>query len=255
MEVGPKALDDVGIDEHLGANVPINLNFVDADGSKVELHDILRGQRPALLSLNYSDCPMLCNLQLDGLAEGLRGVGLKAGVDFDIVTVSINPNEKLERTRAYRDKYRHALTEEKSAEHKPEGWHFLTGDAKNIEILARSVGFRYVFVPEQNEFAHTAALMVLSPDAQITRYLYGVLFEPRDVRLALVEAADGKVGTTMDRILLYCFHYDATTGRYAPLAANIMRAAGFVTTLVLGGALWLAWRRERKLALKGQPRV
>lgn len=258
MEAGPKALDDVGVDEHLGQSVPIDLHFTEsiepADGAAgtasrpVVLHEIMGGQRPTLLTLNYSDCPMLCSLQLDGLVDGLHKVGLVAGQDFDIVTVSINPDEKPERTATARRKYRQALVEGSETPHRPEGWRFLTGDAKNVETLARAVGFKYAYVPEQKEFAHGALVTVLSPEARITRYVYGVVFEPRDLKLTLLEASEGKVGSTLDRILLYCFHYDATTGRYAPMASNIMRLAGFVTTVVLGGALFIAWRRERRAA-------
>ena len=263
LEAGPKALDDVGIEEHLGASIPLNLQFVESVddpaapavagqpatmGRPLFLHEVFNGVRPVLLTLNYSDCPMLCGLQLDGLVDALHDVGLVAGKDFDIVTVSINPNEKPERTANARRKFRQALVDGASVAHRPEGWRFLTGEAPAVQALAQAVGFSYAYVAEQKEFAHGALITVVSPEARITRYLYGVTFVPRDVRLALVESAEGKVGSTLDRILLYCFHYDATTGRYAPLALNIMRLGGAVTAGVLSLLLGLAWRRDRRRA-------
>jgi protein SCO1/2 len=242
LEDSPKELDGVGIDEKLGGQVPLNLTFTDADGGAVKLSDIITSRRPVLLTLNYSDCPMLCNLQLDGLVEGLRGIAWSAGEQFDILTVSINPAEKLDRTRAFRDKY--LSTYERATARA--GWHFLTGNEQNIEALARAVGFGYRFVPERQEYAHTAAAILLSPEGLVTRYLYGVLYEPRDLRFALVEAAEGKVGSTVDRILLYCFHYDAAVGKYAPMAANIMRLGGVVTVILLAGILGAYWLRETK---------
>lgn len=241
LESAPKALDNVGIDEHLGRQVPLNLPFVTADGHSIQLHEIIRGNKPVLLTLNYSDCPMLCNLQLDGMVDALRQVNLTPGQDFELLTVSINPNEKLERTRSFRDKYLALYDRPEARAH----WQFLTGTQDSIARLAEVTGFRYSYLPQEQEFAHTAAFMLLSPDGEITRYMYGVLFEPRDLRLALVEAAQGKVGTTLDKILLYCFHYDAATGKYAPMAQNIMRLGGFVTMTVLGLMLAFFWRREK----------
>lgn len=245
LETAPKGLDGVGIDEHLGRQVPLNLPFVTAEGQSIELHEIIRGSRPVLLTLNYSDCPMLCNLQLDGMVDALRQVNLTPGKDFELMTVSINPNEKLERTRSFRDKYLALYDRPEARTH----WQFLTGTQDSISRLAEVTGFRYSYLPKEKEFAHTAAFMLLSPDGEITRYMYGVLFEPRDLRLALVEAAQGKVGTTLDKILLYCFHYDAATGKYAPMAQNIMRLGGFVTMTVLGLMLAFFWRREGRKRL------
>jgi protein SCO1/2 len=242
QEVGPKALEDVGVDEHLGGQVPLNLDFVDSSGAKVRLSQYITGLRPVLLTLNYADCPMLCNLQLDGLLAGLHDMGLDPAKDFELVTLSIDPNEKLDHTRRFKAKYV-AGYNRAGAE---EGWHFLTGTQQNIEAVARAVGFKYTFVPERKEYAHTAVVMVLSPEGMLTRYLYGVTFLPRDLRLAVLEAAEGKVGSTLDRILLYCFHYDATVGRYSATASNIMRLGGALTVLLLGGMLGLYWLKETK---------
>jgi protein SCO1/2 len=218
------------------------LKFTDAEGTPTQLSDVLGSRRPVMLTLNYSDCPMLCNLQLDALVEGLKGVAWTAGEQYDILTVSINPSEKLERTRATRDKYVEAYGRPSAKQ----GWHFWTGTQENIQALARTVGFKYQFVEARQEYAHTAAVMLLSPDGQVTRYLYGVVYNPADLRLALVEAGEGKIGSTVDRILLYCFHYDASAGRYAPVAANIMRLGGFVTVIVLASVLGMYWLNETK---------
>jgi protein SCO1/2 len=242
LEAGPKALDDVGVDEHLGAQVPLNLNFTDSTGASVQLSQYITGLRPVLLTLNYADCPMLCNLQLDGLLAGLHDMSLNPSTDFEIVTVSIDPNEQLDHTRRFKDKYV-AGYERQGAE---AGWHFLKGSVQNIEAVARAVGFKYTFVADRKEYAHTAVVMVLSPEGMVSRYLYGVTFLPRDLRLALLEASEGKIGSTLDRILLYCFHYDATVGRYSAAATNIMRLAGALTVLLLGGTLGLYWLKEIK---------
>ncbi len=250
MEAVPQGLEDVGIDEHLERQVPLNLPFVTADGASIQLHEVIGGSRPILLTLNYADCPMLCNLQLDGLTDSLRQVNLIPGKDFELVTVSINPNEQLERTRSFRDKYLALYGRPEAQKH----WHFLTGSQDAITRLAEVTGFRYSYVKSQKEYAHTAAFMLLSPEGVITRYMYGVMINPRDLRLALVEAAEGKTGTTLDKILLYCFHYDAATGKYAPMAQNIMRLGGFITMTVLALTLAIFWRRERYKRLASMAR-
>lgn len=240
VDKAPGALDGVGIDEHLGSQLPLDLPFVTDGGEAIKLHEVIKGQRPVLLTLNYADCPMLCNLQLDGLVDGLRQVNLVPGKDFDLVTISIDPKEPQARTRAFKDKYV-ALYDRPEVE---QNWHFLTGSPQSISRVADVTGFRYTYVKSQKEYAHTAAFMLLSPEGVITRYMYGVMFSPRDLRLALVEAAEGKTGSTLDKILLYCFHYDAATGRYAPMAQNIMRLGGLLTMVALGLFLAIFWRRE-----------
>ena len=242
MEKGPAALDGVGIDEKLGGQVPLQLRFNNAEGEAVALNQLITTHRPTILTLNYSSCPMLCSLQLDGFVNGLRDLAWTIGEQFDIITVSIDPHEARDRTQAFRDKYL-GMYEREAAR---EGWQFLTGDEKNIRALADAVGFKYKYVEDHKEYAHAAAVMVLSPEGIVSRYLYGVIYEPRDLRFALVEAAEGKVGSTLDRILLYCFHYDATVGRYAPVAANIMRLGGLVTVVALVGVLGIFWFKDER---------
>lgn len=246
QEKGPDELEGVGIDEQLGGQVPLNLDFIDSDGHKVALAEIVDARRPAILTLNYSNCPMLCSLQLDGFVAGLKEMAWTPGIEFSVITVSIDPNEQQEHSRLYKEKYMAQLQKPEAAK----GWHFLRGSERNIAHLARSVGFKFRYVPEQKEFAHTAAIMVLSPEGMVTRYLYGVQYAPRDMKLALVEAAEGKVGSTLDRILLYCFHYDSATGKYTAVAQNVMRLTGAITVALLGLGIGGMLLREAKRSKK-----
>ena len=242
IEPTPGELQNVGVDEKFGGQIPLDLSFTEASGERVKLSQYFNGKKPVILTLNYSDCPMLCNLQLDAFVEGLRKVAWSIGDQFDIVTLSIDPHEALDHTKAFKAKYVESYARPGAAA----GWHFLTGSEADIHAIADAVGFRYQYVPERKEFAHTAALIIASPSGTVSRYLYGVMYEARELRFGLVEAAQGKVGSPVDRILLYCFHYDATAGKYAPVAANIMRLGGAVTVLVLGGFLGLFWLRENR---------
>ena len=241
-EAAPKELEGVGIDEKLGAQLPLERVFTDSDGQPRTLGSVLEGDKPVILTLNYSNCPMLCNLQLDGFVGGLRGLDWSAGDEFRVVTISIDPKESTERAKATKEKY----LKQYGRAGTEAGWTFLTGSEESIRAVANTVGFKYQYVEERQEYAHTAALVVLSPGGAVSRYLYGVLYEPRDMRMALVEASRGKVGSAVDRILLYCFHSDATAGRYAPVAANIMRLGGAFTVVLLAGVLGGFWMREAK---------
>jgi protein SCO1/2 len=238
----PDELEGVGIDERLGGQVPLNLDFTDSDGVHRALAEILDARRPAILTLNYSNCPMLCSLQLDGFVDGLKELAWTPGDQFTILTVSIDPNETQEHSKLYKEKYMAQLQRPEAAK----GWYFLRGSQEKVEQLARTVGFKYRYVPERKEYAHTAAVMVLSPEGMVTRYLYGVRYEARDLKLALVEAAEGKVGSTLDRILLYCFHYDSATGKYTAVAENIMRLTGALTLVILVAAIGGMYLRDAK---------
>lgn len=241
----PPDLSGVGIVERPGAALPLELAFVDEEGKPVALRDSFGAGRPVLLTLAYSRCPMLCTLVLDGLAEALSELSLTPGRDYELVTVSIDPREPPVLARQKKERYVGALG-------RPEAhaaWHFLTGREEAIRRLADSLGFGYRYLPDRNEYAHPAAVFVATSDGRLSRTLYGVRFDPRTVRLALVEAGEGKVGSAVDRILLYCYHYDAASGRYAPAALRAMRAGGAATVLLLGvllGALWLKEARRRR---------
>lgn len=240
LEDKPEEIQDVGVDEKLGAQIPLDLKFRDENGRPISLAKLFDGDRPVLLSLNYSDCPMLCRVQLNGLVDALKQMEMTVGEDFDVVSVSIDPRESPQRAKETEKLYAGNYGREGTSG----GWHFLTSTQENITALADAVGFRYKFVPDRGEFAHTAAVMVCSPEGMVSRYLYGVMFEPKTIRLSLVEAGDGKVGTAMDQIILFCFHYDETKGRYGPVARNIMSAGAAVTVMALAAGLLPFWVRR-----------
>ncbi len=236
------ALSDVGVTEKLDQMLPLGLKFVSETGRSVSLGQLLTGDTPAILSLNYSDCPMLCQLQLNGLVESLRELSLTPGEDFEVISVSIDPRETPERAYLTKQRYVNAYGRVETSS----GWHFLTGDQKSIERLAESVGFRYRYIPEKKEYAHAAVAMVITPDGRLSRYIYGVDYPPRTLRMALVEAGQGRIGTTLDHVLLFCFHYDAEAGRYAPTARKLMQLAGGLTLVTLLVGLIPSWRRRRR---------
>jgi len=240
IENAPEELENVGIEEHPDALLPLDAEFRDERGQPVRLGDVIPGDRPVVLALVYYRCPMLCNLILDGLTSSMKELDWTVGDEFDVVTVSFDPTESP--TLAQRKKQ--AYLKEYDRVGATSGWHFLTGSKESIRRLTDTVGFRYSYVEDRNEYAHTAALFVIKPDGRISRYLYGILYEPRTLRLALVEAGEGKVGTVVDRVLLYCFHYDADEGKYSLVARQVMKLGGAVMVVVLGLAMIVFWRRE-----------
>ncbi|MEM1303335.1 MAG: SCO family protein [Planctomycetota bacterium] len=237
VEDRPDELQNVGIDPKLGAQVPLDLKFQDENSQVLSLADVFDGERPILLTLNYSDCPMLCRVQLDALVETLKEMEWTTGREFDVVSVSINPLETPTRARQTEKKYLQQYERAGAAS----GWRFLVGPEENIQELADAVGFKYEYVPDRQEYAHTAALMVMTPEGVVSRYFYGVLYEPKTLRLSMVEAAEGRVGSLTDQILLFCFHYDETKGRYGPAARRIMSLGAGVTVLVLAVTLIPYW--------------
>jgi protein SCO1/2 len=236
----PEPLREVGVVEHLDTIVPLDAQFRDEDGRRVTLADYLAEGTPVILTLNYYRCPMLCGLQLNGFLEGLRQLEWSIGDRFQIVTISIDPLEGPELAAAKKASY---LTEYGRAG-AGEGWHFLTGGQPAIDAVADAVGFGYVYDEESAQYAHAAALMVLTPEGRVARYLYGVEYPPGQLRMALLEASRGEIGSTLDQVLLYCFHYDPSNRRYAPVAMNIMRVGGGLTASILGVALGLMWIRD-----------
>ena len=240
----PKELADMGVTEHLADTLPTDLKFRDEAGRTVSLAQYFNKNRPVLLSFNYSNCPMLCSLQLTGLVSGLKDVELTCGKDFEFVSVSIDPNEQPIRAAQTRQKYYQMYEREGSGS----GWHFLVGNQAEIRKLAEAVGLTYRYLPEKKEYIHPAVCVVCTPEAVLSRYLYGVTFEPQNLRLGLVEASAGKIGTTLDQILLFCFHYDNISGRYALAARNLMTAGGSFTVIGLGLFLIKQFRRERLIA-------
>lgn len=250
MEPAPEEIEDMGVDEHLGQQVPLDVPFVDSDRSEVVLGDFFDGTRPVILTLNYSDCPMLCSLQLNGLFRGLDGMKWDLGENFQMVTVSIDPKELPERAQLTKQKYMKAYARPGTGD----GWRCLTGKEEDIRKVADAVGFKYFYSEDTGEYIHTAVTMILTPDGRVSRYLYGVEYDPQTIRLSLVEAAEGKIGSTIDRVLLFCFHYDETKGRYGPHAVVVMRVGGVLTVLTLVGLVLVFRRRGAAAAAREQGR-
>lgn len=241
---GPQEMQGVGIVEQRGEQIPLDLKFRDHNGLPLQLKQIINGDKPVLLSLNYSDCPMLCGQQLNGLVDTLREMEWDTGDQFEVVSVSIDPRERPERAKQTHKRY----TQEYGRPGAADGWHFLVGDQESITALADAVGFHYNFIPDTGEFAHAAALIVVTPDGVVSRYLNGVINEPKTVRLSLVEASSGKIGSAFDQLFLTCFIYDHTKGRYGPQAVRIMQMGAAATIVVLGLTLTPYWLRRRRVA-------
>ena len=235
----PKALKNVGIDQKLNEQIPLDAVFRDEQGREVKLGEFF-GKRPVVLSLVYYTCPMLCTQVLNGMLSSFRQVSFNIGDQYDVVTVSFDPRETPELAAAkkvtYVKGYNRAGAEA--------NWHFLTGDAANIKRLTEAVGFRYVWDEQTNQFAHASGIMVLTPEGKLARYFYGIDYPPRDLRLGLVEASQNKIGTPVDALMLYCYHYDPATGKYGAVVMNIMRLAGGVTVVLIVGLLLVLRRRN-----------
>jgi protein SCO1/2 len=239
----PPILQRVDFEQRLGTQVPLDLPFRDETGRTVRLGDYFQG-KPVVLTLSYYECPMLCTLVLNGLTSALRALRFDLGKEFVAINVSFNPRETPELAAAkkatYLKEYRRPGSEA--------GWHFLTGDEESIRRLTEAVGFQYAWDERNQQYAHATGLVVLTPGGQIARYFYGVEFSPRDLRFALIEAAQGKIGSPVDKLLLYCFHYDPSTGRYSALALNSIRIGGVLTVAALISFIVVMLRRERRAA-------
>ncbi len=236
----PEVLENVGLDQKLNAQVPLDLTFKDEHGMTVSLGQLLQG-KPAILTMVYYKCPMLCTEVLNATLNSLKEVPLEIGKDFSVITVSIDPSEKPVLAEAKQIMYA-GLYGRRGAVH---GWHFLTGDEQQIQKLAAAVGFRFVYDKESSQFAHASGIMVMTPEGRLSRYFYGLAYNPRDVRLALVEAGEGKIGSTVDAILLFCFHYDPVTGKYAVTILHVVRGAGALSALGIALGIFIFLRREK----------
>ena len=239
IDVRPELLKDVGIDQKLNDSVPLDLAFRDEAGETVKLGQFF-GDKPVVLSLVYYNCPMLCTQVLNGMERSLKDVPMDIGKQFSVVTVSIDPTERPALASAKRALYTGLYGRPGATQ----GWHFLTGDEPQIKQLANGVGFRYAYDPASKQFAHASAIMILTPQGKISRYLYGIQYATRDLRLGLVEASEGKIGTPVDQILLFCYHYDAATGKYSLLISRVLKAAGIFTVLVIGIGIFLLARSQ-----------
>jgi protein SCO1 len=239
IAVRPDLLKDVGIDQKLNSPVPLDLTFRDESGNAVQLRQFF-GQKPVILSLAYYNCPMLCTQVLNGLTRSLKEVPMDVGKQFNVVTISIDPSERPVLASAKHQLYTGMYGRPGAAE----GWHFLTGDEPQIKQLANAVGFRYAYDPATRQFAHASAIMVLTPEGKVSRYFYGIQYPARDMRLGLVEASEGKIGSPVDQILLFCYHYDPATGKYGLLISRVIQAAGVFTILLIGILIYVLSRGE-----------
>jgi protein SCO1 len=239
----PPRLQNVGIEQHLDAQVPGGLAFVDESGKAVKLGDYY-GRKPLILNLVYFNCTMLCGEELAGLASAMRLIKFDVGNQFDVVTVSFDPRE----TPAMAAAKKKDFVERYGRANAASGWHFLTGQADSINALTKAVGFQYQYDPKTNQYAHATAIMVLTPQGHISRYFYGVDFPPKDLRMGLVEASQQKIGNPVDAVLLYCYHYDPETGKYGAAIGNILRLGAAMTILLIGGLILVLWRLDRSAA-------
>jgi len=236
-------LEGVGITEHLGTDLnSLNVPLIDETGKTVQFHDFLTQGRPVLVSLVYYSCPSLCNLHLNGVLDALKQLSLKPGRDYDFIAVSFDPKEKFNLAAAKKKNYLEKYQLAKNAD----GIHFLTGDENSVKILAEAVGFKYKWMDNSKEWAHASAAVVVTPDGTVARYLHGVYFEPKTMRLSIVEASHGKVGDLKDSIILFCYRYDPHGSKYAIYSWNVMRAA--CVLVFLGVMIWLLpfWLRQRR---------
>jgi protein SCO1 len=247
--VQPADLQKIAFDQRLNAQIPLDLPFKDEAGRTVTLAQYFNHRKPVVLALVYYDCPMLCTLVLNGLAGAMKGMSLNPGSDYDLVTISFNPRDTpplaAQKKKSYIQRYGHADA--------ASAWHFLTGQDASIKPLADAVGFHYVYDETTGLYAHASGIMVATADGRLAKYLYGIDYAPRDLRLALVDASAGRIGTPVDRVLLYCYHYDPKTGKYGLVVLNVIRLGGIVTVVVLGSFIVAMVSRERKRTKTGEP--
>jgi len=236
----PPILREVSIAQRLNEPIPPDIIFRDEDGKAIHLGDYF-GKKPIVLSLVYFDCPALCTEVLNGELRTMKAISLDLGKDFDAITVSFEPKDMPALAKAKRDVYAGQYGRPGAARN----WHFLTGEQASIDALTQAAGFHYAYDSASRQYAHAAAILVLTPHGRVARYFYGVTYPARDFRLGLVEASEGKIGTPTDHALLYCYQYDPMTGKYGLIVMNVVRAAGLLTLLVLGIFMFVMFRRER----------
>ncbi len=227
--VRPPGLQNVGIEQHLDEQIPADLNFRDETGKPVRLGDYF-GKKPMILNLVYYNCTMLCGEVLSGLESALRVLKFDVGKEFDVLTISFDPRETPDMATRKKAEFLKRYGRAGAAQ----GWHFLTGPQESIDALTKAAGFQYQYDPKTGQFAHATAIMVLTPEGKIAQYYYGVEYAPKDLRLGLIQASENKIGTLADQVLLYCYHYDPTTGRYGAIISRVLQLSGLATMLGLG---------------------
>jgi len=240
----PQTLKAVGIDQKLGSQLPLDAEFKDEDGRTVKLGSYFNNGRPVVLAFVYYECPMLCTQVLNGLTGSMKGMSLDAGEDFDVVAVSFDARENGKADLAknkkanYIERYGRPGTEK--------GWHFLTGTEESIKAVTEAAGFSYKWDERSNQFAHAAAVMVVTPEGKMSRYFYGIDYAPKDLKFGIMESSSERVGNPAEKLLLYCYHYDPETGKYGFAILRVMRLAGVATVLGMGAMLFVFWRRNKK---------
>jgi len=238
----PPELEQVGVDEHLDQPIPLDAAFRDHTGKPVKLGDYFDGKRPVILNFAYHSCPVLCPLVLNQVETGLKGVGWTMGREYTVVTISVDPNDSLEKASARRA----GLLADYDRAGSDAGWHFLVGDQANIDKVAKAVGFRYHYDESIQQWAHPSVLMIVKPDGNLARYLYGLEFSPNDIRLGLLEASQGRSISTVEQIILYCYHYDPKGGKYVLVATRVMQVGAAITAVLLALMLAVFWIREKR---------
>lgn len=236
----PRELKDIGIDEHLGDHLDLDLVFVDEKGQKKKLSSYITGDKPTVLILGYYECPRLCGLVFNGFSLTAKSLQWSIGDEYNVITVSINPKETFDLAKQKQSNYVKNYGR-RSAQH---GWHFLTGNQENITKLAEQVGYRYKYDKKIKQYAHAAALILLTPKGKISRYLYGIDFKHNDLKLGLLEASEGKTGTVAEQLLLFCFQYDPDAQGYSFTIIKLMKFFGLLTLIVLGAYLLIFWKRQ-----------
>jgi protein SCO1 len=240
----PEALKKVGIEQKLGSPLPLETEFKDEDGNTVKLSNYFNKGRPVIVAFVYYECPMLCNQVLNGLTGSLKGITFDAGKDFDVLAISFDdrefdkPDLARNKKQSYLERYGRPGTEK--------GWHFLTGSKESIAKVTDAAGFSFKWDEKSNQFAHSAAIMVATPEGQMSRYLYGIEYAPKDVKFAVMESAQNKVGNPAEKLLLYCYHYDPSTGKYGLAILNVIRLGGIATLIGMGAMGFIFWRRNKR---------
>lgn len=243
----PETLKTVGIEQKLGDVLPLETELKDEDGNAVKLGTYFNSGRPVVLTFVYYECPMLCNQVLNGLTGSLKGVSFNAGKEFDVVAISFDARENeiadlaKNKKASYMERYGRPGTEE--------GWHFLTGTQEAIEKVTSAAGFSFKWDEKSDQFAHSAAVMIVTPDGKLSRYLYGIDYSPKDLKFGIMESAESRVGSVSEKLLLYCYHYDPSTGKYGLSILKVIRAAGVLTLLGMGTMIFAFWRKNKRKSL------
>ena len=239
----PEALQKIGIDQKLGDQLPLDIEFKDEDGRPVKLGNYFNNGRPVILALVYYECPMLCNEVLNGLTGSLKGISLNAGKDFDVLAISFDARENdkpdlaKNKKASYIERYGRSGTEN--------GWHFLTGSQDSIDKVTKAAGFNYAWDEKTEQFAHAGGIMITTPAGKLSRYFYGIDYAPVDVKFGLMDSAEAKIGNPAEKLLLYCYHYDPASGKYGLAILKVVRLGGVVTLLGLGAMFFVFWRRNK----------